>query len=134
VRRALQCLVHRPSLAAEAGEHAALARVRLAGIEGLVAVLDALAERPDLRTAGLIERFRDSDLGAYLARLAAAPDPAAEGVSPEAEWQGAMRGLRLRLDEERLDELQRKLRSDGLSAQEKVEYGRLLRAVRPGPC
>ena len=134
VRRALHLLVHDPGLATKVGggteRTTRYCELTMPGITLLAAVLDFLEERPDIRTGGLLEQFREDPMGRHLARLAAQPAPvleaAAESDSPglEAELRGIFRRLDAAVSEQRFDALARK--SQPLTEAEKAEFRLLL--------
>ncbi len=74
VRRALALLLHRPGLAAEVGAEPERFRgLERKGIDLLVQLLEMLREHPHLNTAAVLERWRGTEAGRHLERLAAVP-------------------------------------------------------------
>jgi len=63
-------LLHRPSLAREVEEPRALAGVDLPGMDFLVELLEFIHANPHIRTAGILEHWRDSRYGKRLGELA----------------------------------------------------------------
>jgi len=68
--RIIQCLLHKPSLAAMAGEPADLISSGEPGVEILVELLGLLQAQPTLSTAAIVEHWRDKPAGARMAELA----------------------------------------------------------------
>ncbi|MDE1886968.1 MAG: DNA primase [Gammaproteobacteria bacterium] len=130
VRRALALLLHRPALAALAGNPADLANTGLRGVETLQAVLDFAQGHPHITGAGLLEHWRDTETGGYLMKLAQAelltPD---DGM--DSEFRAVMVDLAGRRDEQRLAALMEASRQRPLGSEEKAELTRLLTARRP---
>ncbi|HQU17199.1 MAG: DNA primase [Chromatiales bacterium 21-64-14] len=73
VRHAVVLLLQRPALAQEAGEPKRLERSDRAGITLLVRLLELLQAHPHLNTAAILERWRGTEDGGHLERLAALP-------------------------------------------------------------
>ena len=106
--RIIQCLLHKPSLAASAGNPAALLTSGEPGVKILVELLELLQAQPELNTAAIIEHWRDKPAGARMAELAGSPpelaDEAALLVEFEAmlvklQQQGQKRELQAKHDE-----------------------------------
>jgi len=80
--RIIQHLLHKPSLAALAGEPSQLLNSAEPGVEILVELLGLLQAQPELNTAAIIEHWRDKPAGARMAQLA--------GQSPLLEDEAAL--------------------------------------------
>jgi DNA primase len=107
VRRALGLLLHRPSLAARAGPLERLRELEVPGVALLVEVLELLLAQPQLSMSGLLERWRGTEAGKLLDRLAqespVALETTAEGI--EAEFADALQRLRIQGIEQRMEVL-----------------------------
>ena len=88
-------------------------------------MLDILKIDPELNTAALIERFRDSEHRTHLEKLVVWTHPVLE-QDAEAEFQGTLTQLQKAVREQRTDRLLYKERAKGLNQAEKAELGRLL--------
>jgi len=73
VQRALQVLLERPELGARVDGVALLAQSDTPGVEILTEALDYFRDHPQAHAGQLLELWRDTDKGALLDRLAAAP-------------------------------------------------------------
>ncbi len=131
VRKAIALLLNQPGLATLAGGPQALEGLDLKGVEVLKAVLEFARTHPHISGAGLIEHWRDTEIGSHLMKLAQA-----ELVIPvdamESEFRAVMADLEGRRPaEQRLAALLEASRQRPLEADEKTELSRLLKA-RPG--
>ncbi len=128
VRSALALLVQHPRLARIAGEVDPLRALELPGIELFTDVVDAVIQHPGMTTATLLERFRNTDEGRHLEKLAVW-DHLIEEDQIEEEFRALVARLGERLREQRTDALLAKSRSTDLSEAEKSELKALLRRV-----
>ncbi len=125
VRTAITLLLHRPSLGAEVDVSPALARLQRPGISLLMSMLDITRDNPHLGSAALVERFRDTEHGQPLARLASWQPPyEEEGLRQE--YADAIRVLERQLHDARCQELETKT---NLSDIEKDELKQLHREL-----
>jgi DNA primase len=127
VRMAIEILLYKPDLALQAGDARWLLELDVPGVRLLVELLELLHAQPHLKVGALLERWRDTKEGHYLATLAQWTPSVSEGV--EAEFHGALRCLREQRIEQFVESLLRKDKLEGLSAEEKSELGRLLSRV-----
>ena len=72
VRKAITLLIQYPELASAAQNPERFREIDLAGAPLLLELIELLAEKPNLTTGALIERFRGHDTGRHLGSLAAA--------------------------------------------------------------
>ncbi|MBU6421931.1 MAG: DNA primase [Gammaproteobacteria bacterium] len=132
VRRAIALLLHRPTLAALAGNPADLADTQLRGVETLKTLLEFAQGHPHVTKAGLLEHWRDTETGEHLMKLAQA-----ELVLPEealeSEFQAVIASVAGRRDEQRLAALLEASRQRPLASEEKAELGQLIKAGRATP-
>lgn len=133
VRSAIVLLLNQPALAALAGDPAALDGLGLKGAEVLKALLEYALAHPHITGAGLLEHWRDTQIGSYLMKLAQA-----ELVTPidamESEFKAVMAQLTGRQPaEQRLAALLEASRQRALEADEKTELSRLLKSRRGDP-
>ncbi len=132
IRTAIALLLHHPTLAEDDLDTGELAALDMPGAALLSALLDLLRSQPALTTGAIIERFRDSEYGPVLEKLAVWTHPAVQQqVDVKAEWTGVLAQLRRALHAQRTDELLHKERVQGLGPAEKAELGRLLADARP---
>ncbi|MGH8415505.1 MAG: toprim domain-containing protein, partial [Gammaproteobacteria bacterium] len=133
VRNAIVLLLNQPALAALAGDPAALDGLGLKGAEVLKALLEYALAHPHITGAGLLEHWRDTEIGNYLMKLAQT-----ELVTPidamESEFKAVMVQLTGRHPtEQRLSTLLETSRQRALEADEKSELSRLLKARHGNP-
>jgi hypothetical protein len=124
VRKLIGYLLHRPALAALAGDPGALGGD--AGLDVLRDLLEFAQRHPHINGAAILEHWRGTEAGATLDKLAQA-----EIVTPdealESEFQALLRDLTTRRPvEQRRDELISESRKRALNAAEKAELTRLL--------
>ena len=124
VRIAIEILLYQPALAQQVSDPQALAKLDVAGAGLLVQLLELLQTRPHLNTAALLEHWRDTQEGKYLAKLAQWQPEVPEGV--EAELQGALQRLAEQYHQQRVENLLHTERLEGLGDLEKAELRRLL--------
>jgi DNA primase len=89
-----------------------------------------LAERPELRSAAIIERYRERPEGPHLEALLAA-DPLVPEDGARQELAGCLRRFASAAQQQRLNELLG--RAAGLTPGEQAELEQLRRAVARGP-
>ena len=82
VRKAITLVLHHPAAAAQLDEAADLNYVKLPGVELLQRLLEVVRENPQIKTAGLEERFRHDAEGRFLNRLAGQPPLDDEEAAP----------------------------------------------------
>ena len=132
VRKALALLLHRPGLAAVAGNPADLANTQVRGVDTLQALLEFAQDHPQITGAGLLEHWRGTETGGYLMKLAQA-----ELVTPEdameSEFRAVMADLLGRRDERRLSALLDTSRQRALDREEKAELAELIKVRRTNP-
>ncbi len=127
VRIAVTLLLQQPSLAPRAGDPKRLKLVELPGISLLVQLLMALQEHPQLTTGALLERWRDNPEGTHLMKLAQWHYPVPkDGI--EKEFDDTIKSLETLGREQRWNQLQAKLQTEGLNQEEKMEWQQLLSA------
>jgi DNA primase len=131
VRKAIALLLNRPSLAEVVGDLEALDGLDLKGVEVLKAVLEFARANPHISGAGLIEHWRDTEIGSHLMKLAQAELVIPVGAV-ESEFRAVMSDLQGRRPaEQRLAILMEASRQRSLEADEKTELSHLLK-LRPG--
>lgn len=132
-RRAVTLLLHHPGLAMESGDVSDLKVLDTPGADLLSELIEALSERPNLTTGGLVERFRDHPQGSALARLAATEPPELSPALLE-EFKDCLTRIRQGPEEARFQALRQREREGQLSAAEREEFLALIhgRTQRPG--
>ncbi|MGD9597111.1 MAG: DNA primase [Steroidobacteraceae bacterium] len=137
VGQAVQALLHFPAAAAalEPDLVASLARVDEPGIAILRELLADLRRDPAHSTAQVLERWRERDEGARLARLAAGESLVADVKAARAEIGTALARLAAGADKRRVEALLAKSANTDLTAEEKLELQGLMAtpAVRHPP-
>jgi DNA primase len=105
VKTAVALLLREPSLASLVESPNELSGLTMPGIPLLVSLLESIKEKPDISCGALLERWRDTEEGRHLGKLASwdLPVPA---QGREAEFVGAIQQLRRKLTkQQRLDRL-----------------------------
>lgn len=128
-RLAVTLLLQHPRLAALAGDVRRFSGLQTPGMDVLVKLLETLQEKPELSTAALLERWRDTREGVFLMKLAQWQHPVpAEGV--ETEFQAALERLYAAGIEQRKELLIDKSRGGELSPEEKLEWKKLFASTK----
>jgi DNA primase len=125
IRVAVALLLEFPELVSEALSPEALRTMDIPGAEVLADVVEMALACPHLTTSGLLQRFQGSKHERTLWRLVqwehmTPPEGARD------EFVGAMDRLRERLRKQRLQQLSRRLQTDGLTPDEHKEWRALL--------
>jgi DNA primase len=128
VRRALQLLLERPSLATGMSNLDQLAQADAPGLGLLLSVAEYFREHPDATAAQLIELWRDEERGQALARVAAEPLTLPEETVAE-EFAAAIANLAQKGLRARAQALVAEARQRELSVAEQAELGALTRQL-----
>jgi DNA primase len=126
VRQALRLLLNFPELGAALNRPAGLDAAEQRGVPLLLEVLEITAGKPDISSAGVLERFRDRPEGRHLETLLTeevliGPDAAAR------ELEDSLARIVWAAEQQRLAALINKAAETGLGAHEKEELRRLRR-------
>ena len=125
VRIAIMRLLYQPSLARLAEDPQRFSGLDIPGLPLLIEVLETLQQHPNLSSSALLERWRGTENGPHLAKLALWQPEVDEEASLESEFSGAIKALdKLRL-EHRYDMLMAKSDHGSLSLEEKTEIRQL---------
>jgi DNA primase len=126
VRRAIALLLQHPGLGPAAAKvNSDWRRLQQPDIALLAALLDLTQTQPNLSTAALVERWRDSKHFAGLSRLAEY-DLSGAREAPQEELAGALRRLNEQLREQETESLFRKSRLSDMTEDEKARLKQLL--------
>ncbi len=126
VRLALHALLNEPRLADDDMPTDWLREVDRPGIDLLIELIENIRRDPHVSPAILLERYRDSEAGRHLQRIAAWQPPGLEQAGVERMYRDAIERLRSLHEEQRLERLLFKADSEGLSEDEKRELNALL--------
>ncbi|HHH47007.1 MAG TPA: DNA primase [Thiotrichales bacterium] len=126
VRLALHALLNEPRLADDDMPTDWLREVDRPGIDLLLELIENIRRDPHVSPAILLERYRDSEAGRHLQRIAAWQPPGLEQAGVERMYRDAIERLRALYEEQRLERLLFKADSEGLSEDEKRELNALL--------
>ena len=132
-RRAVSLLLHRPALAATAGDVTDLPLLGTPGAALVAELVEFLKPRPHMSTAGLVEHFREHPHGESLSRLAASKalthldgsDAAIDGEALESEFQDCLQQVRRDRQEIRYQELRQRMNEGAATEAEQREYAAL---------
>ncbi|MBI1424723.1 MAG: DNA primase [Gammaproteobacteria bacterium] len=130
VRTALRCLLYQPKLAEAVKDPQSLSQIEQPGIGLLVDLLETLRSNPNLTTAALLERWRDTVEGKQLEKLATWQPSLDDFDSLRLEFLGALARLEEQHRDSRTKTLLAKSTQGGLSPDEKTELQVLLRRPR----
>lgn len=125
IRHAITLVLHKPALAAKAGDPKRFHSLRQPGIPLLIQLLEIAQTQPHLNTGALLERWRGEEEMRHLVKLASTRLPVPdEGL--EAEFTDTLARLDNLLIEQRAEQLLAKLAHEGLTEEEKHELQRAL--------
>ena len=124
VRRAISLVLHNPSAAARLDVER-LAGIHRPGIDILARLIETAQDDPNIRTAGLLERWRHDEQGRHLGKLAAVELPADDDFDPAAELEACLDQLAAAGRRERIDFLIEKQRVAPLNDDELAELRQL---------
>ena len=128
IRRAITLLLHAPTLATDCPEPAVLKGLLLPGAELLIELLQLLQQQPDISSAALIERWRETPFAAPLSALLAKPMLISE-EEMRIEFQDAMQGLQRRHIDQQIQQLSEKP-ANQWSAEDRSRWQALLTSKR----
>ncbi|MCK5639396.1 MAG: DNA primase [Gammaproteobacteria bacterium] len=128
VRQAIQLLLHQPVLAQQVDNLQAFANLQLPGMGLLLEVLELLQQSPQLSSAALLERWRESDEGRHLSKLASQELLLSEDGTLEEEFRGILTLLKRQYKEQQKETLLAKSQQSigSLSNEEKQQLRELL--------
>jgi DNA primase len=132
VRSAIVRLLHQPALAMMLEPPYRFALLRQPGVDLLVDMVALVHQRPEITTGALLEHFSDREEAVALQKLATQTLPGEEALWRN-EFADVMAQLEKQVAQQRIDELQERLRNSGfaaLSADEKNELLEL-QGLRP---
>ncbi len=134
VRYILQRLLHQPMLAQQAGDLGRFSNGDVPGLDFLIEVLEILQKHTTLRAGSLIERFRESDKGSHLQKLAAWQPEVDDEASLTEEFITALNKLEQTCLQQRYDALLAQSRLGQLSATDEAECRELFRKLTQNKC
>ncbi|HRJ52583.1 MAG TPA: DNA primase [Candidatus Thiothrix moscowensis] len=118
-RHAIALLLHYPVLVELAGSAEQILEYDLPGMNLLAAVVENIDEHPHIHTAGLLERFRQTEHEQVLMRLSSwRPETDDEAVIRR-EFSDCLQQIRRQANQQRLEALLHRERTEGLSVQER---------------
>jgi len=126
VRTALRYLLFHPEVAQQVKDPRSLAQIEQPGIGLLVDLLETLQSAPTLNTAALLERWRNTEEGKHLEKLATWQPSLNDPESLQQEFLGAIARLEEQHRSSRTDSLLAKANQGELSSEEKAELKTLL--------
>jgi DNA primase len=124
VRRAITLLLNEPQAAAKLDVEK-LAGVQRPGTDLLQKLIETVHSEPDIKTAGLLERFRHDQQGRHLGKLAAAEVPHGDDFDATAELADCLHELETMGRKDRFRYLIEKQRVEALNDDEKAELRQL---------
>jgi len=130
VRYILQRLLHQPALAQQAGDLSRFSLGDIPGLDLLVEVLEILQIHTTLKTASLIERFRESEKATHLQKLAIWEPEVGDDASLAEEFITALNKLEQACLRQRHDALLAQSNLGQLSAEDENEYRELFQKLK----
>ncbi len=125
VRIALLRLLHNPALARQAGDPARFDGLEVPGLSLLQQVLEILQAHPHLNTSAVLERWRDTETGRHLEKIASWQPEVDDETTLAQEFAGALAELERQQLESRYDHLLTRSNQGDLSPEEKRELKQL---------
>lgn len=126
VRHAIALLLHYPVLVEVADSAEQILGYDLPGMSLLASIIENIEERPNIHTAGLLERYRQTEYERALKRLSNwRPETDDEAVIRR-EFTDCLQQIRRQAREKQLETLLHRERTEGLSAQERNDLVCLL--------
>jgi hypothetical protein len=101
------------------------------GVELLRELLDNLRTSPATSAAQVVERWADKPDGEHLSKLLQREELVADAGAAASELKAALVGLAAAADKQRLAALEAKSRTTRLSAEEMIEFQRLIMRKAP---
>jgi DNA primase len=124
IRQAIQVILNYPSIRAQIEPPARLRDIRQRGAPVLLELLDLTAQKPNLNSAGLLERFRDRDEYPHLVALLA-EEILVDGEAAGAVLDDNLRKIIAEAEQQRFAELLDMANERTLNPEEKDELRRL---------
>ncbi|HEB63734.1 MAG TPA: DNA primase, partial [Gammaproteobacteria bacterium] len=118
-------LLQQPRLSVLAHDFEASPDMEVPGLHLLMELLELLRKKPNLQTGALLEHWRDQEASHHLFKLAKWQFPLAK-EHMESEFQGALKQLKTKLNEQMTEQLLKKERETGLNDTEKAQLRHLL--------
>ncbi|MGA9421438.1 MAG: DNA primase, partial [Rhodanobacteraceae bacterium] len=132
VRTAVALLVQNPGLAVALQPPWRFAALRQAGVPLLIELIEFCRARPDISTAGLIERYADREEASAFAKLAVIEFPGGEDEA-RMEFVDAIAQLDRQSVQQRLDDLLKQKTESSLDNEETAELRELLASKGRAP-
>jgi len=126
IRRAIALLLHYPHLANDIEDENRLAKVQQAGIPLLLKLLEMIHQNPNITSAVLLERWRETEHWPHLEKLLTWNPMADAGVEVDIEFKAALEALMNQPSESRTELLLARSEQGPLSPAEKSELQQLL--------
>ena len=126
IRRVIALLLHYPNLASELADTGKLVNLQQAGVPLLLQLLEMIHQNPNITSAVLLERWRDTSHWPHLEKLLCWNPMADAGVEIDIEFRAALAALLEQPRESRTELLLAKSEQGPLSPAEKSELQQLL--------
>ncbi|MDH5445303.1 MAG: DNA primase [Gammaproteobacteria bacterium] len=126
IRRVIALLLHYPHLVNQLEDENSLLELQQKGVPFLRQLLEMIHQHPNITSAVLLERWRETDHWPHLDKLLAWNPMADAGVEIDIEFRAAVEALLEQPRESRADHLLTKSEQGPLSSAEKAELQQLL--------
>ena len=127
VRAGIELLLNTPRLAGTAGEAKRWETLDIPGLKLFLSLLELLQAHPHLHSGAILERWRGTPEGHYLAEMAKW-EPLLPEERLELEFRGVVQWLDSELAKQRHDQLSAKWQREGLTPSEREEFLELQRS------
>ncbi len=127
MRNLVTLLLRHPELAIHVPERQAVRDLPVAGAAVLHAMLEFLEASPKVSMGVMMEHFRDTETGEFLARIARTMAPEPADFDPQADFKGALARL---MDEQQIQPLRQKIKAGTASEDELKQYQRALATAK----
>ncbi len=130
IKNAITYLLQYPYLAAQVGDPGRFMALELEHVVVFVKLLDLLQNEPNLTTARILTHWQHNEHYQYLCSLAVEPLLITDEKAINREFYDILQLLMRRLHQQRLTQLQRKLRQQGLGKSQMNEFSSLLSKLK----
>ncbi len=130
VKKAIAYLLQHPHLAESTGDPGRFSSLELADIKIFIQLLDILQNDPNLTTARILANWPDKKQYQFLSSLAVEPLLINDETAISCEFNDLLQLFTRQYQQQRIAQLQRNERQQGLDKLEKSEYLQLLQALK----
>ncbi len=126
MRSAIAFLIHKPDLHTKVTCPEEYAELDISGMNLFIDLINFIKDNPNTNTGAIIERWRNSEFSSSINKLAAWNHLLLDNEKIETEFDGIINIFNTQLYNKKLFYYEQKLRQDGLTTEEKIEFNKLL--------